>query len=55
MSDRSDGFGAFVVGLLLGGAAGAITALLLAPQTGEDTGHHGQECSFDALVKKHGL
>ena len=37
MSDRSDGFGAFVVGLLLGGAAGAITALLLAPQTGEET------------------
>ena len=37
MSDNSNEFGAFMSGLLLGGIAGAITALLLAPQTGEET------------------
>ena len=37
MSDNSNDFGAFMSGLLLGGIAGAITALLLAPQSGEET------------------
>jgi gas vesicle protein len=37
MSDNSNEFGAFMSGLLLGGIAGAITALLLAPQSGEET------------------
>src|SRR5476649_1637850 len=23
--------------------------------TGDELGHHGQECSFDAIVKKYGL
>ncbi|MCJ7735175.1 MAG: YtxH domain-containing protein [Anaerolineales bacterium] len=36
MSDNNE-FGAFMSGLLLGGIAGAITALLLAPQSGEET------------------
>jgi gas vesicle protein len=37
MSDNNNEFGAFITGLLLGGIAGAITALLLAPQSGEET------------------
>ncbi len=36
MSDR-DEFGAFLVGFLVGGVAGAVTALLLAPQSGSET------------------
>jgi gas vesicle protein len=36
MSDHDD-FGAFLIGFVVGGVAGAVTALLLAPQSGEDT------------------
>jgi gas vesicle protein len=36
MSDHDD-FGAFLVGLVVGGVSGALAALLLAPQSGEDT------------------
>jgi len=36
MSDN-DEFGAFLVGFIVGGLAGAVTALLLAPQSGEET------------------
>ncbi len=36
MSDR-DEFGAFLVGFVVGGLTGAIAALLLAPQSGEET------------------
>ena len=36
MSDHDD-FGAFLVGFIVGGVAGAVAALLLAPQSGEDT------------------
>ena len=36
MSDR-DEFGAFLIGFVVGGLAGAVTALLLAPQSGEET------------------
>ena len=36
MSDR-DEFGAFLVGFVVGGLAGAVVALLFAPQTGEET------------------
>lgn len=36
MSDR-DEFGAFLVGFVVGGLAGAVTALLLAPQSGDET------------------
>ena len=36
MSDR-DEFGAFLVGFLVGGLAGAVTAFLLAPQSGLET------------------
>jgi len=37
MSDRDTDFGAFLAGFVLGGLAGAVTALLLAPQSGEET------------------
>ena len=36
MSDRDD-FGFFVVGFFIGALAGAVTALLMAPQSGEET------------------
>jgi gas vesicle protein len=37
MSDQNNEFGAFVSGFLIGGIAGAVTALLLAPHSGEET------------------
>jgi gas vesicle protein len=37
MSDNRDELGAFLIGFVVGGLAGAITALLLAPQSGEET------------------
>jgi gas vesicle protein len=36
MSDRDD-FGVFLIGFVVGGVAGAVAALLLAPQSGEET------------------
>jgi gas vesicle protein len=36
MSDRDD-FGSFLIGFVVGGVAGAVAALLLAPQSGEET------------------
>lgn len=36
MSERDD-FGAFLIGFVVGGLTGAITALLLAPQSGTET------------------
>lgn len=36
MSER-DEFGAFLVGFIVGGLAGAVVALLFAPQSGEET------------------
>jgi len=37
MSDRDGDFGAFLAGFVLGGLTGVVTALLLAPQSGEET------------------
>lgn len=36
MSERDD-FGAFLIGFIVGGIAGAVTALMIAPQSGEET------------------
>ena len=36
MSDR-DGYGTFLVGVLVGGLSGAAVALLFSPQSGEET------------------
>jgi gas vesicle protein len=45
MSDRDD-FGAFLIGFVVGGLTGAVAALLLAPQSGEET---------RALIKDKGI
>ena len=37
MSNRESDFASFLSGFLIGGLVGAITALLLAPQSGEET------------------
>ena len=37
MSDNNSDFGAFLAGFLVGGLVGAAVALLLAPQSGEET------------------
>jgi gas vesicle protein len=37
MGDNSNDFGAFLAGFVIGGLVGAATALLLAPQSGEET------------------
>ncbi len=36
MADRDD-FGSFLLGFVIGGVAGAVVALLFAPQSGEET------------------
>jgi gas vesicle protein len=47
MSDSDSGIGAFFAGVLIGGLVGAATALLMAPQSGEETrrtiGRYGNE------------
>jgi len=37
MADKNDDFGSFVSGFMIGGLIGAAVALLLAPQSGEET------------------
>jgi gas vesicle protein len=37
MSDRDSDFGAFLIGFVVGGLVGAAVALLMAPQSGEET------------------
>ena len=37
MSERDNDFGAFLAGVVVGGLVGAAVALLLAPQSGEET------------------
>ncbi len=37
MAERDGDFGAFLAGLIIGGMVGSIIALLLAPQSGEET------------------
>jgi gas vesicle protein len=37
MASDSDEFGAFLVGFIVGGLAGAVVSLLFAPQSGEET------------------
>ncbi|HOJ00727.1 MAG TPA: YtxH domain-containing protein [Anaerolineaceae bacterium] len=50
MSDN-DNFGSFFSGLLLGGIAGAVVALLLAPQAGEETRKLVKEKSIELRDK----
>jgi gas vesicle protein len=37
MSERDNSFGAFLVGIVVGGITGAVISLLYAPQSGEQT------------------
>lgn len=50
MSDK-DELGAFLLGFLVGGLAGAVTALLLAPQSGEDTRAYLKDKTFELRDK----
>jgi gas vesicle protein len=50
MSDHNE-FGTFVAGMLIGGLAGAVAALLLAPQSGEMTRAQIKEKSIELRDK----
>lgn len=50
MSDN-DSFGAFFAGFVIGGLVGAATALLLAPQSGEETRAQIQERGIELQTK----
>ncbi len=50
MSDR-DNFGAFLVGFIVGGLTGAVAALLLAPQSGEETRKYIKDKSIELYDK----
>ena len=50
MSDNN-GFGAFAIGLVIGGLAGAVAALLFAPQSGEETRAQIKEKSIELRDK----
>ncbi|MBP1701825.1 MAG: hypothetical protein H6Q38_932 [Chloroflexi bacterium] len=47
MADNDNSFGAFLAGILIGGLVGAATALLLAPQSGEETRAQIREKSIE--------
>jgi len=51
MSERDDGLGAFLAGLFMGGLLGAAAALLLAPQSGEDTRTYIKDKSIELKDK----
>ncbi|MBN2047508.1 MAG: YtxH domain-containing protein [Anaerolineaceae bacterium] len=51
MSDNNKSFGAFVLGFLFGAIAGGISALLFAPQSGEETRTLIKEKSIDVYDK----
>ena len=59
MASDSDEFGAFLVGFIVGGLAGAVVSLLFAPQSGKETRALIREKSIDLatmrlnLRKKH--
>ena len=50
MSERND-FGAFAIGLIIGALAGAVAALLFAPQSGEQTRAQIKEKSIELRDK----
>ena len=47
MSDSDNSIGAFLAGILIGGLVGAAAALLLAPQSGEETREQIREKSIE--------
>jgi gas vesicle protein len=52
MSDNNSEFGAFLAGFVIGGLVGAATALILAPQSGEQT--RGQISSKSGELRESG-
>jgi gas vesicle protein len=51
MSDSNADYGAFVAGFLIGGLVGAATALLMAPQSGEETRAYIRDRSIELRDK----
>lgn len=51
MSDQDTDFGAFLVGFIVGGLVGAAAALLLAPQSGEETRAYIKDRSIELKDK----
>ena len=51
MADQDTDFGAFLVGFIVGGLVGAATALLLAPQSGEETRAYIRDKSIELKDK----
>ena len=51
MSDQDTSFGAFLVGFVVGGLAGAAMALLYAPQSGEETRAYIKDKSIELKDK----
>jgi len=51
MSDQDTNFGAFLVGFVVGGLAGAAMALLYAPQSGEETRAYIKDKSIELKDK----
>jgi gas vesicle protein len=47
MADNDNTFGSFLAGILIGGLVGAAAALLLAPQSGEETRAQIKEKSIE--------
>jgi gas vesicle protein len=47
MTDNDNAFGSFLAGILIGGLVGAAAALLLAPQSGEETRTQIREKSIE--------
>jgi gas vesicle protein len=50
MAERDD-FGAFLLGFIIGGMAGAVTALLMAPQSGDETRTYIREKAIEIKDK----
>jgi len=50
-NNKSNEFGAFLIGFLFGGLVGAVTALLMAPKSGEETRALIQEKSIELRDK----
>jgi gas vesicle protein len=51
MGDNNSDFGAFLAGFVIGGLVGAATALLLAPQSGEETRTYIRDKSIELKDK----
>jgi len=51
MAEQDSGFGAFLVGFVVGGLVGAAVALLFAPQSGEETRAYIRDKSIELKDK----